>query len=163
MKIIKTLFKIAFFAVVGFIGLFALVAIFGPKMTPEQRAAYSAKRDAQMQTDLKARAETKAKAKSKPAGKVETVGNLQWRKVAFGTVMEADLRIRNTTDFDVKDLVIGCTEYAPSGTAIDHNTRTVYQIIKAGETRTLPKVNLGFVQSQATVGGCEVISYDKVK
>ena len=70
--------------------------------------------------------------------------------------MEATFTISNSSDYDVKDIEIRCTHAAPSGTEIDRNTRTLYDIVQARSTRTFPKVNMGFIHSQASRSGCSV-------
>jgi len=89
--------------------------------------------------------------------------NFTWRKEGFGSVMMADFTIRNDSPFDVKDLVIRCTDAAPSGTVIDHNTRTVYEIVKAHSTRTFRNVSMGFIQSQAQRSGCDILGLGVVQ
>ena len=54
-----------------------------------------------------------------------------WKKEGFGTVMEADLKIMNNSQSDVKDIEIQCDHYSKSETKIDSNNRTIYEIFKA--------------------------------
>jgi hypothetical protein len=60
----------------------------------------------------------------------------KWRKEGFGNVMEADFTLQNRATVAVKDIEIRCEHYAPSGTKIDRNTRTIYETLKPGERRT---------------------------
>jgi hypothetical protein len=80
-----------------------------------------------------------------------------WRKEAFGNVMEADFTIENMLSVNVKDIEIVCTHSAPSGTVIDSNTRTIYDLIGAGKTRVFRNFNMGFIHSQANRSSCEVV------
>ena len=90
-----------------------------------------------------------AEAKKKEAIKDLEIVNFKWNKEGFGSVMEADITIKNNGTVDVKDIKIECVHYAPSGTKIDSNTRTFYEVIKAGESREFKGVNMGFIHSQA--------------
>lgn len=73
----------------------------------------------------------------------------KWSKEkGFGNVMEATFKIRNKGAVDVKDIEIECVHTAPSGTVIDSNKRTIFEIIKAGETREFKDFNMGFIHSQ---------------
>jgi hypothetical protein len=152
-------------------GIMALIAVVGmtqavlDKRTPEQRAADHARFAAKMaaaqkRRDVKRAASEKAEAaRVARMGKVELLRPLHWWKGGFDAVMLADLKIRNTTPHDVKDMVIACVEYAPSGTMIDHNTHTQYDIVKAATTETFHRVNLGFVHPQAQQASCHIVSY----
>ena len=85
----------------------------------------------------------------------------EWKKLSFNT-MEADFKVSNQNDFDVKDVKIKCTHYSESGTQIDSNTRTVYKVFPRG-SQTIPSFNMGFIHSQVAKSFCEVIDWDKVK
>ena len=76
------------------------------------------------------------------------IANWSWRTIGFDNIMEADFTITNGSRYDIKDIRIRCNHYAKSGTKIDSNTRTIYDIIKAGETRRFTKFNMGFIHSQ---------------
>ena len=79
-----------------------------------------------------------------------------WKKEAFDTVMQANFTIRNDNDLAVKDLKITCEHAAPSGTLIDRNTRTLYEVIRPHATRSFRNFDMGFIHSQAAHSGCEV-------
>jgi hypothetical protein len=79
-----------------------------------------------------------------------------WRKGAFGTVMEADFTVRNPTDFQFKDFTIKCTHSAPSGTAIDSNTETIYEVVEPHSKRSIKNVNMGFIHTQAARSVCVI-------
>lgn len=80
--------------------------------------------------------------------------DFSWQKGGFGSVMLVKFTIKNTAPIDIKDVSIRCEHSAPSGTLIDSNEHTVYEIFKSGATRRLPKVNMGFIHSQATSSSC---------
>lgn len=72
-----------------------------------------------------------------------------WTKSEFG-IMEADFTISNGAPVDVKDITIRCEHSGPSGTVMDSNTRTIYEVIRAGEVRRFENFKMGFINSQAT-------------
>lgn len=80
----------------------------------------------------------------------------KWRKEGFGNVMEADFTLKNNSNYDIKDFEITCEHYANSGTRIDSNTRTVYEVAKAHSARKFPNFNMGFIHSQASQSSCKV-------
>jgi hypothetical protein len=88
------------------------------------------------------------------------VGNLRWSKEGFGNVMEASFSITNQNRYPVKDLVVKCIHFAPSGSAIDSNTRTVYQRIPVGQTILVHELNMGFIHTQATRSYCSVTDFE---
>jgi len=47
--------------------------------------------------------------------------------------------VRNPTKYRIKDLEITCIHYAPSGTEIDRNVRTIYEAVAPGGTRRFNK------------------------
>lgn len=70
--------------------------------------------------------------------------------------MEADFTVKNDGDKDIKDLEIKCRHYAKSGTEIDSNTRTIYDVVKAHSVKKFKKVNMGFIHSQAAQSSCGI-------
>lgn len=95
-----------------------------------------------------------------PSIKEKTISNTQldyvWTKEGFGTFMEANFVIHNNNDYDIKDIEIECDHYAKSGTKIDKNNRTIYEIISAKSSKTYPKFNMGFIHEQADSSTCFV-------
>jgi hypothetical protein len=82
--------------------------------------------------------------------------NFRWSKGAFGNVMLADFTIKNPTQYRFKDFEIKCTHSAASGTVIDSNTRTVYEIVEPKSTKVIRQMNMGFIHSQAAQSGCQI-------
>lgn len=82
---------------------------------------------------------------------------VQWSstKSEFGNIMEANFLITNGSSFPVKDLEIKATHFAPSGTAIDSNTRIIYQKIDPGQTLQVSQ-NMGFVHGQASKSSARI-------
>ena len=56
------------------------------------------------------------------------ITDFSWRKEGFNNIMILDLTVRNELPFSVKDVEITCEHSAPSGTKIDSNTRTIYEV-----------------------------------
>ncbi len=85
-----------------------------------------------------------------------SITKFRWYKDGFGTVMKATFTIRNDGERDVKDIEIKCVHNAPSGTIIDSNTRTIYEIVPAHKSRTFREFDMGFIDSQASGSDCEI-------
>jgi hypothetical protein len=79
-----------------------------------------------------------------------------WHKGGFDSVMIADFVIKNNSAYSFKDFEIKCTDYAPSGTIIDSNDRTIFDLIPAHSTKKLPDFNMGFIHSQTAKSSCEI-------
>jgi zinc-ribbon domain len=79
-----------------------------------------------------------------------------WSKEGFGNVMIASFTLKNPTYYRFKDFEITCTHYAASGTHIDSNTRTVYEIVEPHSTKQIKGMNMGFIHSQAATSSCQV-------
>jgi hypothetical protein len=73
--------------------------------------------------------------------------------------MVADFLLRNDNPFAVKDLTVTCVHSAPSGTKIDKNTRTIYEIIPAHGRKWIKNFNMGFIANQAVESSCSVIDF----
>lgn len=73
-----------------------------------------------------------------------------------GLIFKATFTLKNNNIFDVKDIEVRCDHTAKSGTVIDHNIRTIYEIVKAHGTKTVRDFNMGFINSQAVATQCQV-------
>jgi hypothetical protein len=82
--------------------------------------------------------------------------DFKWRTDGFGNIMIADFTLKNPTQYRFKDFEIKCTHYAPSGTAIDSNTRTIYQTVEPNSKKVIMEMNMGFINSQASRSGCKI-------
>ncbi len=91
-----------------------------------------------------------------------TITDFSWTTGAFGNVMEVTLTIKNALPVQVKDIEVKCTHSAPSGTVIDSNRRTIYEVIGAGKARTFRKFNMGFIHSQANRSSCQVVDVTRI-
>jgi len=90
-----------------------------------------------------------------PEEGVEVV-DLDWHKDGFGVVMTLDITLKNTTAYPLKDFTIRCEHFANSGTAMGHNTQTLYETLAPGEKHRFTDLNMGFIQTQAARSNCEV-------
>ena len=84
-----------------------------------------------------------------------------WSKTAFDSVMEADFAIQNNNAVDVKDVQIKCVHFAKSGTQMDSNERTIFEIIRSGERKVYPDFNMGFIHTQAVESNCRIEKVSK--
>lgn len=104
--------------------------------------------------------------KSEPIKNVRLEDNMRlqyaWTKEGFGSVMEADFVISNNNDVDIKDVKIQCDHFAKSGTKIDSNSRTIYEVVKQKSKRVYPGFNMGFIHSQAVKSSCFIIKVSEV-
>ena len=73
--------------------------------------------------------------------------------------MLADFVIRNNGPQSIKDVEIRCTHSANSGTAIDSNTRTIYEIVKPHAVKRVLKFSMGFISDQATSSSCVITDF----
>jgi hypothetical protein len=96
-------------------------------------------------------------ARSNPEKVLEIV-NFSWSKKGFGNVMEATFTIKNKASINIKDFKIRCEHSAASGSVIDSNTQTIYDIVQANSTRTFRNVNMGFIHTQAVRSSCSIVS-----
>lgn len=78
------------------------------------------------------------------------------RKGGFGTVLIADLTIRNRGLSNLKDFVVSCPAMGPSGTVISEPRTTVYDTVEARSTRTIRNVTIGFANPQTKSFRCIV-------
>lgn len=82
--------------------------------------------------------------------------DFSWTKEGFGNVMEANFTITNNSEHQIKDIEIKCTHYAKSGTQIDSNSRTIYDVVPAKSKKTIKNFNMGFIHSQSERTGCAI-------
>ncbi len=104
--------------------------------------------------------ENKKTAESSISPKDQALNNLDfsfdWSKGGFDSIMMIDMTIKNNGKSDIKDFTVECEHSSNSGTKIDSNKRTVYEIIKAGETKSFKEFNMGFIHSQAKSSKCGI-------
>lgn len=93
---------------------------------------------------------------SKGAAKARVTVGYTWSKDGFGTIMMVDFTFNNPTPYPARDITVTCTHYGPSGTEIDSNTRTIYEIIPANGKKKIKEFNMGFIHSQAKSTSCKI-------
>lgn len=84
------------------------------------------------------------------------IEKLKWNTGAADTIMMLSATLVNQSDRDIKDIEITCEHFSNSGTKIDSNNKTVYEIIKAGKSKRIRDFNMGFIHSQAATTNCSV-------
>jgi hypothetical protein len=82
-----------------------------------------------------------------------------WEKSGFGSVMVADFTFKNPTPYRFKDVEVTCNHFASSGTKIDSNTRTIYEIVEPKSTKVVKNMNMGFMASQVATSSCEITDF----
>ncbi len=91
------------------------------------------------------------------------VVDFAWTKDESGSFIVASFTIKNQSATDVKDIQITCHHYAPSGTEIDSNVQTIYEIIPSGHVLTVRNFNMGLIHAQAVRSAAEVTDYTVMK
>ena len=82
--------------------------------------------------------------------------DFNWRTEGFDDIMVANFTVTNPTSYRFKDFEIKCVHFAPSGTEIDSNTRTVYQVVEAKSKKVVRNMNMGFIHSQVKSSSCRI-------
>lgn len=146
-------------------GLFIIFAAFavmflGYQVSPDLRQKAAAKAET---STIAANASTI----ERPVSKSETLHNLRiggfrWEKDGFGSIMKATFVIYNDNRFPVKDVTVTCTHTANSGSKIDRNTRTLYELVEARGYFSVVDMNMGFIHSAVTSSTCQVTGFSKV-
>jgi hypothetical protein len=84
------------------------------------------------------------------------VEGFKWHAGGFGNIMLISLKFKNEGARDVKDIEVTCNSSSNSGTVIDKNTRTIYELVKAGKSVPVREFNMGFIDNQAAATSCRV-------
>ena len=92
-----------------------------------------------------------------------TVGNWDWGTGGFGSKMiSGRLTVTNAALFPIKDFTLHCEHSGNSGTVMDENTRTIYEIVPAKGKKTFHNLNMGFIASQAVKSNCTITDAKRV-
>lgn len=83
--------------------------------------------------------------------------DFNWHKTGFDSIMEVDFTITNDSNFEIKDIEIECKHYAKSGTVIDRNKRTIFDIVPARSKKEFINFNMGFIMGQVEKTECSII------
>lgn len=79
-----------------------------------------------------------------------------WELGGFGAVALASFTVRSRYSRPVKDLVLMCRFYAPSGTELANDRFPILHAIKPGGKLVLRRHNLGLVPSQTDAMTCRL-------
>lgn len=71
--------------------------------------------------------------------------------------MVASFRVRNNNPFPVKDFVIECRTFAPSGTVLTKLRYTLYEDLAREFGKAFKDVTLGLVNSQSDRAACDIV------
>ncbi len=82
--------------------------------------------------------------------------NFSWTKGKPGSVMFIDITLANTGARDVKDLVIVCEHILDSGIVPVNNRSILYATIKASETKTFLRFDMGYLPVDTPKTRCHV-------
>jgi hypothetical protein len=84
---------------------------------------------------------------STPEGRVELT-TCSYNRTGFGTIDVSSFTIKNGSSHDIKDITVRCDYYGKSGTRIDRNMQTIYDTIKAGDTKRFDNIRMGVIPDQ---------------
>jgi hypothetical protein len=129
-------------------------------LTPEQQARLQEQnqREAAIRQEAaanRARDQEQADMRRNPEKYLEIV-NFSWSKTGFDSIMEISMSIYNPMEFDLKDIELTCRHSSSSGTIIDSNTRTIYEVFAARKSTHIRGFSMGFIHSQAESSQCRV-------
>lgn len=92
-----------------------------------------------------------------------TIENLTWLESASASTMNADLKIKNASQYTIKDIVISCGYHDKSATEIASNTETINGLIKPNTSKMFKNVNIRVINSQEEKNGCAVSDFELIK
>jgi hypothetical protein len=75
---------------------------------------------------------------------------------ALGRIADVKFVLNNKSGYDVKDVEIECSFYGNSGTLLDNQTKTVFDIFKSKRRKKVPRLNMGIVDAQSRTCNCYV-------
>lgn len=81
--------------------------------------------------------------------------NFTWKKEE--NFMTANFDMKNDNEFYIKDILILCNCYSPSGTKVSSTSRTIYETIPPNATIKVQNFNMGLIHAQTGSVGCQLI------
>ena len=81
----------------------------------------------------------------------------EWWKVGT-SFMEGNFVVYNDNDYAIKDIEVECVHSGNSGTQLDRNVRTIYELVPAGGRKGVSGLQMGLIHTQATSTICSIIS-----
>lgn len=149
--------NVAFYGAAGFLCAFTFIVL-GPKQETSTTAADVSTSLTQPQQSVLAPAKLSY---SEVLARLK-VDSVTWEKAGFGSIMVASFVIRNNSPIDVKDITVKCRHSGNSGTYIDSNTRTVYEVVPHNSYQAVINLNMGFIHSAVSRTTCAVHDYAPV-
>jgi hypothetical protein len=89
------------------------------------------------------------------------IRGVSWSKEGFGMVMKASFLIHNDNPMPLKDIEVTCSSSANSGSTIDKNTRTIFDVVKQNSYLQVDNLNMGFIRSEINDTDCRVTGFSK--
>jgi hypothetical protein len=84
------------------------------------------------------------------------IKELNWYKSGVENIMMVNVTFENAGASDVEDIELTCDDYSNSGTKIHNNSRIIYEVVKAGKSKHILNVDMGFIDSQAVSASCRI-------
>jgi hypothetical protein len=84
------------------------------------------------------------------------IKDLSWRKGGFDNIMMVNATFENKGTNDVEDIELTCDDYSNTGTKIYSNSRIIYTVVKAGKSKSIRNVDMGFIDSEAVSASCRI-------
>lgn len=88
--------------------------------------------------------------------------DLKFKWFAKNMGINADLTIKNTNSYDIKDLVLSCNFYSESGTRRTSSKSTIYKIFKKGQTKKINNYKILMFGEEFGKVGCQISGFKKV-
>jgi hypothetical protein len=151
--------KIVLSSMASFAALLLIAVIRGP--TTSATASSAAATQA-----VASNAQTYVQPKAQNLSKSQMLANFRirsfsWQKEGFGAIMMATFVLHNDNPMPVKDIEVTCSSSGPSGSIIDTNSRTVFDVVRQNSFLQVDKINMGFVRSEAVETRCQVTGFSK--
>jgi len=140
-----------FFLIVGGVGVMIVLMKFIPELFEGQARIPVTSQKTVIQNEKKVAADQKLQAIKNISMKTD------WQKGGFGSVLQLDAIISNNSDITVFDFNIICVNFGKSGTIIGKTEKTVFDTIKARETKRFDNINMGFLHSQTDAVRCSIV------
>jgi hypothetical protein len=90
------------------------------------------------------------------------IRSFSWKKESFGTIMMATFLLRNYNPMPMKDIEVTCSSSGPSGSIIDTNSRTIFDVVQQKSYLQVDNLNMGFIRSEAVDTTCRVTGFKKI-
>lgn len=81
---------------------------------------------------------------------------LEFKGHKDGGFLYVDFTVVNNSSQQIKDIEIECVHNGKSGTRIDSNTRTIYDVVGPRSRKTFKRFSMGIIHSQATQTRCSI-------